>query len=171
MTEGRHGAHTLIGVGVGVDQISVGILGVYGELDIVGVDHTVFTHIIPDVAVRVFQILPEGGEIVFHRSGGKSVGGFQPGGIRIDTVQRRAVCIILLLDHELIPQGQNSTGIEGLGLEGDGVGGHGLLLDVGDVFVDAGGQGQDHGNADDADGAGKGCQQGPALLGQQVVEA
>ena len=46
----------------------------------------------------------------------------------------------------------------------------GGTLHVQDVVVDAGGQGDDQGNADDADGPGKGGEQGTGLFGPQVVE-
>ena len=55
--------------------------------------------------------------------------------------------------------------------DGQGIVGQGIFLDLVDVELKAGTQGHDQGDADDADGACKGGQEGPGLLGPQVVEA
>ena len=49
--------------------------------------------------------------------------------------------------------------------------GQGGLFGVVDVLVDARRQRDDEGDADDANGTGKGCEQGACLFGQKVVEA
>ena len=49
--------------------------------------------------------------------------------------------------------------------------GKGVPLHVGDILVDTGGQGDDQRNADDADRACKGREQGAGLFGPEVVEA
>ena len=49
--------------------------------------------------------------------------------------------------------------------------GKGVPLHIGDILVDTGGQGNDQRNADDADRACKGREQGAGLFGPEVVEA
>ena len=65
---------------------------------------------------------------------------------------------------------QHIRHVRGLRLDGDGIAGEGLLLDLVDVGVDPGGEGENEGDADDADGPGEAGQQGAALLGHKVVQ-
>ena len=64
--------------------------------------------------------------------------------------------------------GHQGGHVGALRLDGDGVAGQGVLLHLVDIGVDAGGQGQDEGDADDADGAGEGGEHRAAHLGAQV---
>ena len=64
--------------------------------------------------------------------------------------------------------GHHGGHVGALRLDGEGVAGQGVLLHLVDIVVDAGGQGQDEGDADDADGAGEGGEHRAAHFGAQV---
>ena len=74
--------------------------------------------------------------------------------------------------HDLGTDGHEGRGdIRRVRLDGQGIVGKGVLLDLVDIGLEARGKSQDQGDADDADGACKGRQQCSGLLGQQVIEA
>ena len=67
--------------------------------------------------------------------------------------------------------GQNSAGqVSRLRIDGQRIAVHGLFLDLVDVVLKAGREGQDQGDADNADGSREGGQKCPPLLGHEVVE-
>ena len=78
----------------------------------------------------------------------------------------------MILPFMLRPHKRSEHGghIHALALDGDRIAGQGILLYLSDIVVDAGGQGQDQGDADDADGPGKGGEHRASLFCHQVVQ-
>ena len=66
--------------------------------------------------------------------------------------------------------GHDTRKIDGFGLDGDWIGGHGIPLDIGDVLIHAIRQRENQRDADDADRTGKGSQQRSGLFRPQIVE-
>ena len=114
-----------------------------------------------------FQVVPEALEVVGLAAGaGHGVHHVVHDGAGVDPV-RLLLRLILPGGHH----GRHHGGhIHGFGLDIDGVGGEGVLLDPVDIGLDAGGEGEDQGDADDADGPGQGGEHRAALFGQQVVQ-
>ena len=146
--------------GIGLDQ-PLPDLPVDGGPDAVAVAHHV--HRMFDFAVILLQIGLEGCQVIPAHLGEHGA------------------------DHLLLPyhalrqlgglgyggaEGRQGRGhIRRLLLQGQGVIGQGIRLDLVDVFLKARGQRHDQGDTDDADGARKGGQQSSGQLGSQVIEA
>ena len=81
------------------------------------------------------------------------------------------ICRLPCLRNGCAEGRKHGTHIRCFRLNGQRVIGQGICLNFINVLLEAGGQCHDQGNADDADGTGKGCQQGSGLLGTQIVKA
>ena len=116
----------------------------------------------------VLQIFFEGLQIVFLGLGGNhGVHHVIHDGAGINRVL--VVLVFLRLGLNAHHAGHHAGHVQSLGLDGDGVAGKGVLLNLVDVNLYAVGQGHDQRNTDDADAAGKGRQDGAGLLGHKVV--
>ena len=113
-----------------------------------------------DVGLEGFQIvLYGGGECADHGTHG------------IVYVDHPAVPTVFLTVRACLSHGgEESGGVLRLLLNGQGVGGQGILLHQRYVGVDAVGQSQDQGDTNDTDRPSKGGHEGTALLGHEVVE-
>ena len=163
-----HGAHGVLHQGhdVALDDLTVLVLGIDVKAEVIAV---LDGSQIGDPAAALVQVLLEilqvvgldlrlhhGVEHVVHHCRG------------VDTLP---VVVLAAVPPMGAHKGDQQVGHIGtLRHDGNGVAGQGLLLDLLNVTVDAGGQGQDQGDADDADGPGEAGQQGPALLGHEVVQ-
>ena len=167
----HHGVAVLLPQGfAGVHPLPLRVVGVDGEVHVVPVDHPVFPQVLVDGAVLVLQVAFKAGQVVLHNAGGEGLGGLQRPEIRVGAGGVRGLFPAVLPQH--LPLYADEAGhVEGLVGDGHRVGGHGVLLHVGDVPVHAGGQSQNQGDADDADAPGEGGEQGAALFRPQVVEA
>ena len=150
---------------VGVDNGPGGVLGVDVQIEVVAVLQS--AHVGEDGAVRLLQVGLEALEVVGLGAGaGHGVHHVVHDGVGVDAA--------LLLLGLFVPDGHHGGHhgghVHSLSLDVDGVGGERVLLDLVDVGLDAGGEGEDQGDADDADGAGQGRQHGAALFGQQIVQ-
>ena len=79
------------------------------------------------------------------------------------------VLIFLRLGLNAHHAGHHAGHVQGFGLDGDGVTGKGVLLNLIDVILYAVGQRHNQRDANDADAARKGCQDGAGLFGHQVI--
>ena len=151
---------------ISLDDISVHILGKDIHVQVVGILNR--ADVLVYLAVFVLDIGLEGFEVVGLLFRG------QHGVHHVihDCAGVHRVLFVLLgrglgMDaHE----GAHQPGhIHALGLDGDGIAGEGVLLDLVDVILYAVGQGHDQSDADNADAPGKGRENGAGLLGQQIV--
>ena len=126
-------------------------------LHVVGVFHG--AGVLLDAAFAAVQVGLQGLQIVgIH--GGKHVRH------HLDDVDLAFFCIVSGCGLR-----QHGRKVEAGALDLQGVFGEGVVLHVLDIVVHAAGEGQDQGDADDADGSGKGGQDRPGLFRLQVVEA
>ena len=119
-------------------------------------------------ALLAFQEVQEGGQVV--RSEGHvhhAVHHVRHDGAGINRIQ-----FVLCRAGAPFRHGGDQAGhIHRLPGDGEGISAQGILLHPVDIVLYAVGEGEDEGDADDADAPGKGGQQGPPLLGQQVRPA
>ena len=120
-----------------------------------------------DGAILALKVVAKTVEIVGFRAGaGHGVHHVVHDGVGIDAIFLLGLLLLAVGHH-----GRHQCGhIHCLSLELDGVGGKGVFLYLVDVGLNAGGEGENEGNADDADGAGQSGENGSALFGEQVVE-
>ena len=150
------------------DQLTVRVVPEDRELGGVGVLDAYGTHVLMDLALGIIQVFFEVCQIVLGDAAGQAGGPLDAGVVRLDGLE---ILVGLGLLLRFLGGVHYLVQVEGLLLNGDGVGGHGLPLHPVDVAVDPGGYRQDQGDADDADGPGEGGQGCPGLLGPKIVEA
>ncbi len=97
--------------------------------------------------IRFFQIGFQGGEVVLADAGTHPFPGLGGNRVGIDRIQRMAAFLVAKIPHG----GHHIAQVDGLGLNHNGIRGHGVALDAVDVVVNPSGQGQDKGDANDAD--------------------
>ena len=133
---------------VGGDQLALGIMPEDSELGVVGVLNAHRPYVLVNLALGVVQVLLEACQVVLGDAAGQARGPLDAGIIGVYGLE---VLVGLGLLFGFLGRVHDLVQVEGLLLDRDGVGGHGLTLDVVDVPVHAGGYGQDQRYADDAD--------------------
>ena len=151
---------------VGFHNVVVHILGIEVHVQIVGIlDGADMGRDLPRFILQIFF---KGLQIVFLGLGGDhGVHHVIHDGAGIDRIL--VVLVFLRLGLNAHHAGHHAGHVQGLGLDGNGVAGKGILLNLVDVILYAVGQGHDQRNADDANASGKGRQDGSGLFRHQVV--
>ena len=151
---------------VGLYNVVVHILGIEVHVQVIGIlDGADMGRDLPGIVLQVFF---KGLQVVFLGLGGNhGVHHVIHDGAGIDRVL--VVLVFLRLGLNAHHAGHHAGHVQSLGLDGNGVAGKSILLNLVDVNLYAVGQGHDQRDADDADAAGKGRQDGAGLFGHQVV--
>ena len=154
-----HGGEHTAGIDLVNTVCEVGLVNVQGS----GVNVTDLAGQVLQSAAGLNEML-EGGQVVGGGAGEHHVHhvGHDIGGVNV---------ILFGIHHLLgIVHGiHHAAHIHGLTLQGQGVAGQGIPFNVFDKIIDAGGKAQNQSDTHDADGAGKGGENGPAFLGHQVA--
>ena len=158
-------------LGVGNQHFPVFRLGIHLQIQVIGVLDAgnglaqrpirVCLNGVMEVLVKGFQIIFRGFQVV------QGVDHVKQPGLGIDPLLPGCRLILRAAPHEgLYEHSQIHRG----GLQGQGVCGESVLLHAADIGVGTLGYGKNQGNADNADGTGKGGQRRASLLGKEVFE-
>ena len=107
----------------------------HGEFHVIRVLDTGGTHILVNLALGIIQVFLEAGQVVFGNRTGQTGCLLDAAVVRVDAVGSVRLAAVSVIAAHLAAH--HAAQVEGLGVDGDRVGGHRVTLDVADVCVHA----------------------------------